>query len=189
MFEHNLFPCQSTGRLFFPPELAESVSGPLWFAYPQAWRDTNNQRVQRHRSCPSSRPLHSKHYYLLGLPRHRLCVRDECRRGPFGPWLTPARRHAVEDMNQKRRPGECAEKGAHFICPEVAAEDHKQHNEQAEYQTCILESFHCTPRFENPFTTVTFQTATASTLSAGSPVATGVTASAFFAAAAVGAVR
>src|ERR1035441_9181031 len=76
------------------------------------------------------------------------------------------------------------------ICPEVAAEDHQQHNEQAEYQKCILESFHFTPRFENPFTTVTYQTATACTLGAVSPVATGVTGSAFFAAAAaVGAVR
>ena len=32
MLEHNLFPCQSTGRLFFPLELGESVWGPLWFA-------------------------------------------------------------------------------------------------------------------------------------------------------------
>ena len=46
---------------------------------------------------------------------------------------------------------------SHFICPKVAAENHKQHNEQAEYQTCILESFHCTPRFENPLTTVTYK--------------------------------
>jgi hypothetical protein len=95
-------------------------------------------------------------------------------------------------MNQKWCSGECAEKSAHFICPEVAAEDHKQYDEQAEAQTCIFESFHCTPRFENPFTTVTDQTATASTLGAGSPVATGVTTSAFFAAAAAaafGAVR
>ena len=86
-------------------------------------------------------------------------------------------------MNQKWCPGECAEKCAHFICPEVAAEDHKQHNEQAEHQTCILESFHCTPRFENPLTTVTYQTTTACTLGASSPVATAVTASTFFAAA------
>jgi hypothetical protein len=92
-------------------------------------------------------------------------------------------------MNQKWCPGERAEESAHFICPDVAAEDHKQHNEQAEYQTCILESFHCTPHFENPFTTVTDQIAMECTLGAGSPVATGVTASAFFAAAAFGAVR
>ena len=92
-------------------------------------------------------------------------------------------------MNQKWCPGERAEESAHFICPKVAAEDHKQHNEQAEYQTYILESFHCTPRFENPFTTVPYQTATVCTLGAGSPFATRVTASAFFAAAAIGAVR
>jgi hypothetical protein len=95
-------------------------------------------------------------------------------------------------MNQNWCPGECAEESAHLVGPEVAAEDHQQHNEQAEYQKCILESFHFTPRFENPFTTVTYQTATACTLGAGSPVATGMTASPFFfaaAAAAVGAVR
>jgi hypothetical protein len=188
---HPLFMPAFAGRtLFFPPERPEGVCGWLWFAYQQARPKTNIQRFRRHSSWPSSRPLHSKHYYLLGRPRHRLCVRDGCRRSPFGLWFAPARRHAVEDMNQKGRPGECTEKSAHFICPDVAAEDHKQHNEQADYQSCIFESFHCTPHFQNLFTTVTDQTATTWTLGAGSPVATGFTASAFFAAAAAfGAVR
>src|SRR6185369_6150296 len=126
VFEDNFFPCHTTGRFLFPPERTESVCGRLWFAYPQARRETNIQRFRRHCSWPSSRPLHPKHYDLLGRPRHRLCVRDECRRGPFGPWLTAARCHAVKDMNQKWCPGECAEKSAHCICPEVAAEDHQQ---------------------------------------------------------------
>ena len=134
-----------------PPERTESVCALLWSAYPRSRCETENQRFQRHRSCPSSRPLHPKHYYLFGRPRHRRCVRDERRRGPFGLWLAPARRHAVEDVNQKWCPGECAEESAHFICPEVAAEDHQQHNEQAEYQTCVLESFHLHAPFREPF--------------------------------------
>ena len=135
---------------FLGSELKASAPS-FWSAYLRARCETEDQRFQRHRSCPSSRPLHPKHYYLFGRPRHRLRVRDECSGGPFGLWLTPAWRHAVKDMNQKWCPGERAEESAHFICPEVAAEDHKQHNKQAEHQTRILESFHLHAPFRRPF--------------------------------------
>src|ERR1035441_3151787 len=84
-------------------------------------RSSKRRKIAR-RSKIISRVRFSKR---LWHSRHRLCVRDECRRGPFGPWLTAARCHAVKDMNQKWCPGECAEERANFICPEVAAEDHQ----------------------------------------------------------------
>src|ERR1019366_9588937 len=88
VFDHNLFPCHSSGRLFFPPEKRNCPAAHFGRPHPHR-RDADGQSTpSASLFMPSIRPLHPKHHHLLGRPRHWLCVRDECRRGPFGLWLT-----------------------------------------------------------------------------------------------------